>query len=251
MTQNQDKHLKKDKKQLRVRKKERTKQEILKAAEKFFSEKPMSEVSLEDIAEAAFVSRTTVYNYFKNKDEIFFSIGTQAYKEANELIEKDFPSDLSGIEQVLNLCERGFRENLEEPLHDKIVRESFNRINYRNIPMEEIHNKINENIGTTKFKELIESFEEPYLIEFYIQAQKHRDVWIRAVRNGKMDNTIKINLEDVQIVEFLYMLLMGIADMVELRKSILNRIRLDNETVIINLMNLITKFLKNESKIKK
>ena len=251
MVSNQNKDPKKARKQLRVRKKERTKQAILTEAEKLFSEKPMNEVSLEDIAEAAFVSRTTVYNYFKNKEEIFFSIGTQAFKEANEFIEKDFPSDLSGIELVLNLCERDFRENLEEPLHDKIVREAYNLINYRNISMEEIHDRITEITETSKFKELFENFEEPYLIEFYMQMQKQRDFWIRAVRNGKMDNTIKIDLEDVQIVEFLYMLLMGIADEMKLRKSILNRIRMDNETVIRNLLNLIEIFLKNESNIKK
>ena len=90
MTPNQDKHIEKNKRQLRVRKKERTKKEILTEAEKFFSEKPMREVSLEDIAEAAFVSRTTLYNYFQNKDEIFFTLGMQAFKKMNEDIKKKF-----------------------------------------------------------------------------------------------------------------------------------------------------------------
>ena len=41
------------KKKLRVRKKERTEQAILAAAEEFFSKRPMDEVNLEEIAEAA------------------------------------------------------------------------------------------------------------------------------------------------------------------------------------------------------
>jgi AcrR family transcriptional regulator len=90
MKLNQDKHIKKDKRQLRVRKQERTKQTILTKAEKFFSEKPMNQVSLEDIAEAAFVSRTTLYNYFKNKDEIFFTLGRQTFKKMNEDIKKNY-----------------------------------------------------------------------------------------------------------------------------------------------------------------
>jgi hypothetical protein len=106
--------------------------------------------------------------------------------------------------------------------------------------------KRTENIGTTKFKELFENFKEPYLIELYIVLQKHRDFWMRAVRNGKMDNTITIDLEDVQIVEFLYMLMLGIIEQVELRKSILTRIRVDKETVIRNSLNLIAVFLRNE-----
>ena len=60
----------KEKRQLRDRKKERTKEEILAVAEKFYSEKPINEVRLEDIAETAFVSRTTIYNYFKDKDDL-------------------------------------------------------------------------------------------------------------------------------------------------------------------------------------
>ncbi|MFX0087316.1 MAG: hypothetical protein ACFFAU_16820 [Candidatus Hodarchaeota archaeon] len=68
---------------------------------------------------------------------------------------------------------------------------------------------------------------------------------MRALRNGKKDKTITVDVEDVQIVEFLYMLMMGIIEQMELRKSILNRIRVDNETVIRNLLPLMTKFLKN------
>jgi hypothetical protein len=113
--------------------------------------------------------------------------------------------------------------------------------------MEEIDDRAAESIGTTKFKELFETFEEPYLIEFYIQVQKNRDFWIRAVKNGKRDKTIKIDLEDIQILQFLYMLMMGIADQMELRKSILNGIRMDKETIIKISLNLIAIFLKNES----
>ncbi len=105
--------------------------------------------------------------------------------------------------------------------------------------------KKTENIGATKFKELFENFKELYLIELYIELQKHRDYWMRSVRSGKKDKTIRIDLEDVQIVEFLYILMMGILEQMELRKSILNRIRVDNETVLRNLSPLLTKFLKN------
>ncbi len=247
MALNKYKDIKKDKRQLRVRKQERTKQAILTEAEKFFSERPMNEVSLEDIADAAFVSRTTLYNYFQNKDEIFFNLGKQAFKDLNEYIEKNLPSDLAGCEQILFLWEHCIREDLEKPLHEKIIRESFNRMNYRDASIEEMYYKITENIETTKLKKVFENFKEPYLIELYIELQKHRDFWTRAVRKGKIDKTITIDMEDIQIVEFLYMLIMGIVDQMELRKSFLNRIKMDKETIIKTSLNLITIFLKCES----
>ena len=94
----------KKKNNLRDRKKERTKEEILAVAETFYSKKPINEVLLEDIAEAAFVSRTTIYNYFKNKDDVFFAVGKKVFKELNETIIATLPTDLSGKEQVLFLC---------------------------------------------------------------------------------------------------------------------------------------------------
>ncbi len=120
-------------------------------------------------------------------------------------------------------------------------------MNHRDASIEEMYYQITENIGTTKFKKLFEDSKEPYLIELYIELQKHRDFWMRAVRKGKIDKTITVDLEDVQIVEFLYILMLGLNEQVELRKSILNRIRMDNETIIRNFLPLVTKFLKNES----
>ncbi|MFX1506969.1 MAG: hypothetical protein ACFFDC_12770 [Promethearchaeota archaeon] len=67
---------------------------------------------------------------------------------------------------------------------------------------------------------------------------------MRAVRKGKIDKTITIDMEDVQLVEFLYILMLGLNEQLELRKSILNRIRLDNETVLRNFLDIIALFLK-------
>ena len=94
----------KEKRQLRYRKKERTREEILAVAERFYSEKPANEILLEDIAEAAFVSRTTIYNYFENKNALFFAVGNKVIKELNEKVTATLPAELSGKEQVLFLC---------------------------------------------------------------------------------------------------------------------------------------------------
>lgn len=234
------------KKKLRVRKKERTRQSILAAAEKFFSKKPMDEINLEDIAEAAFVSRTTLYNYFKNKDAIFFEIGIQKLIEMNRHAEETYPNDAPGIEQAIHLIEEAFVNSQDSPLIYDIIREFYKRVNDQNIPLKELKAKITKSMGTSRFEKIIKGFEEPYLSEFYVQLLRNSDLWSKVIRKGKLDGTITNNLKDEQIVQVVYMLTSGIEEQVQLRKPTLNMIGIDNAIIIEILMNLIESLLKRK-----
>ncbi|MFW9993307.1 MAG: TetR/AcrR family transcriptional regulator [Candidatus Odinarchaeota archaeon] len=236
----------KKKQKLRDRKKERTRKAILAAAARFFSENPVNEVSVEDIADSAFVSRTTVYNYFKNKDEIFFGLGTQFFTEVNEALDKNFPAGIPGIEQVLLLSKQTLQGSFERPLINTIVYEFFNRINANNLMIEEMHDDIVESIGSPSYDEIMKKFEEPCLIEFYVQLLKFGDLWKRAVMNGKTDGTIKNELEEEQIVHFLFILIDGMIAQMKLRRTTLKRIALNRETVTENSLNLIAAFLRQK-----
>ena len=63
---------------------EENKAEILRAAETVFSHKGYSQTSVDDIAEEAQFSKATIYRYFKSKDEIFYMILLNSFKEAYE-----------------------------------------------------------------------------------------------------------------------------------------------------------------------
>jgi AcrR family transcriptional regulator len=52
-------------------------QQILKAAARLFADKGFHRTTTREIAEAASVSEGTLYNYFKNKDDILYGILTQ------------------------------------------------------------------------------------------------------------------------------------------------------------------------------
>ena len=128
----------KKKRQLRYRKKERTREEILAVAERFYSEKPAKEILLEDIAEAAFVSRTTIYNYFENKNAVFFAVGNKVIKELNEKVVATLPAELSGKEQVLFLCAMTFKDGIDNPIVLKITNATFDHIKSMNWKPESI-----------------------------------------------------------------------------------------------------------------
>ncbi|MFW9908897.1 MAG: TetR/AcrR family transcriptional regulator [Candidatus Thorarchaeota archaeon] len=236
---------------LRARKKERTRQAILSAAEKFFSEKPFDEVILEDIADAAFVSRTTLYNYFQNKDAIFFGLGIEKIEELTNRYGEKYSDKASGIEQVLELCDIDFTPALHNPLMHVIIREFYKRIQYHKISLERIDTKMAQlrekglRMRTPVQEVLRKNFEEPYLIEFYITLQRHTLLWTNAIKKGKSDGTISNDLNADQIVEFIYMLLMGLEEEMMLRSATLSRIRLENTTVQERAMKLIKEFLRN------
>ncbi len=235
---------------LRTRKKEKTRQAILAAAEKFFSEKPFDEVILEDIAEAAFVSRTTLYNYFKNKDAIFFGLGFEKMEELASLYGEKYSDKMSGINQILQLCEISFTSALENPPTHIVIREFYKRLQHDKISLKELDTKITQlqskgyRMRTPGYETLLKSFGESYLIEFYISLQRNTTLWTNAVKKGKSDGTISNDLNEDQIVEFLYMLLMGMEEEMRLREPALARAGLDITTIKENVLNLIASFLK-------
>jgi len=245
----------KEKRQLRYRKKERTREEILAVAERFYSEKPANEILLEDIAEAAFVSRTTIYNYFANKDAVFFAVGNKVIKELNEKVTATLPAELSGKEQVLFLCRMTFKDGSDNPIVLKITRATFDHIRVMNWLPESIIETINEKIGASALRKLtgdlspVEDFgferyfEEPHFLEFFVQFLRNGELWVKATRKGKKDKTIRNDLEDPIIVQYVTMLINGMLSEMELRGTASNPMGPQRDLIIDNTMNLIALFL--------
>jgi AcrR family transcriptional regulator len=57
---------------------------IVQTAVKLFSEQPFNKVRLDDVAEAAGVGKGTVYIYFKNKEELYYSLVYEGLAESVE-----------------------------------------------------------------------------------------------------------------------------------------------------------------------
>src|SRR5262245_1524278 len=63
---------------MRERKKAQTRQRIADVATDMFIKRGFDNVTISEIAEAADVSKVTVFNYFPRKEDIFFDRGPQA-----------------------------------------------------------------------------------------------------------------------------------------------------------------------------
>jgi len=100
----------------RSQKREETRQEILSAAAKLFSEKGYAESSVEDIAAAAEVVKGTFYYNFSSKEDVVLALRHQsvqkAISEAEELSARGV-SPLKCIEHYLVAISRWSEENPE------------------------------------------------------------------------------------------------------------------------------------------
>ena len=56
------------------------KEEILNAAEKLYQTKNFKDITLNDIAELTTFKRTSIYNYFETKEEIFLMLNKRQYE---------------------------------------------------------------------------------------------------------------------------------------------------------------------------
>jgi AcrR family transcriptional regulator len=88
-----------------MKKGEETRNRLLRCAEKAFSKKGFYETQVSDIVKLAHVAKGTIYQYFKNKEEIF-TILLENYIKAWEkdiaLDMKDFTGNKPGIEYAID-----------------------------------------------------------------------------------------------------------------------------------------------------
>jgi TetR/AcrR family acrAB operon transcriptional repressor len=85
---------------------ERTRQQIIDAARRVFSECGITKSTLEGIAAAAGVTRGAVYWHFKNKTDLFFAMRAQAVlplldRISETILDETLEDPLAGIEHAL------------------------------------------------------------------------------------------------------------------------------------------------------
>lgn len=98
------------------KKKARTRQALLEAAIRIFAEKGVGELLLNELAEQAGVSNGTVYNYFKNREEVLQAVGIEL---ANQLSHR-VSSISQGIENGAERVAIGVRIFIQQGRQDPI-----------------------------------------------------------------------------------------------------------------------------------
>ncbi len=108
-----------------------TRDRILDAAEDVFYDKGYSNTTLNEIAEAAGVTRGAIYWHFKNKEDLFEAMCSRVRRPMSEMIEEIVEKDATDpIAQLSETHEFIMREVIENPHYRKILTILFHKCEF-------------------------------------------------------------------------------------------------------------------------
>lgn len=87
---------------LRERKIAKKKEEILRSAAEVFAEKGYHGTTMEEVAAKLFMTKGSMYYYFKNKDDLLFHCHEMIMKISNEKVKEIVISQLTPVEKLAN-----------------------------------------------------------------------------------------------------------------------------------------------------
>lgn len=153
--------------------KEKRRNDILNAAEKLFFSKGYENVSMKDISKEVKFSRSTIYLYFENKEELFFAIVLRGIRILNPMIKERVKKAKTGFTKVI-----AFRNG-----YYKFSKEYSDYLNVYNYLLSGRFDL--ENIEPGEYK--IESFAHSKLYDEY--KKKYEDLYIKRVQDTDGDFT--------------------------------------------------------------
>jgi AcrR family transcriptional regulator len=74
--------------------------QIISAAEDVFTQKGFADARMDDIAEETGLSKGTLYNYFKSKDDLIIAILDRIFQREFKVFERIDPSSMSAVETI-------------------------------------------------------------------------------------------------------------------------------------------------------
>lgn len=200
---------------------------IIQAARNLFESKHYDDVNMEEIADAAAVSKQTLYNYFSNKDSIYFGVGVEGFIGSLDSTEEIFRSSDRGRNLVLKLSEDYFEALVQFPLGTDIAR--------RFMTNQEINALVERVIQKrTKGKKKRESKKrsmEDVIGDYMEQVWMYQGYWRTAVEKGLKDGSIKSTLTVDQLLLYIMALISGVVDQMQLRRIQFKQLEFDENKI--------------------
>lgn len=105
----------------RERNRQETRQAILKAATSMFEREGYEGFSLRQVAENIGYTPTTIYLYFKDKDDLLFAVCSQGFSEFTQALQTAYDTHPDPRERLAALAWAYLEFGLEHPLHYQMM----------------------------------------------------------------------------------------------------------------------------------
>jgi len=171
------------------REKEQRRKEIVDAAEQVFFSKGVWTATMDDVAEAAELSKGTLYLYFKNKEELYFAINLRGLRILIDLFKRASEQGGTGFEKTF-LIGRAFLQFSEEHV------DYFNALSYYEV------NDVD--------------YSEADSVACLCDEAGHAAIGIlvEAIQNGIIDGTIRPELDSHKTAMILWGMVSGVIELV-------------------------------------
>lgn len=217
---------KKSKKELKI---DRNKQIIIDAAEKLFVQYGFESVTMDQIADASFFSKTTIYKYFDRKEDLYIILASKAYTKLAEEFQKELVDGLSGLDLTYNMGIAYFRFFNKNPLY----RKAFDYVSEKYIGSEKELSK------NPKSKALLDEFKK--------NQQLFLEIWISVIKKGIEDNSINPKLSPELYAFIIGQMTSGFLEELTHSAEILNFLKVPMNKVYELALDIIKKGISNLS----
>ena len=168
----------------RDREKQRKQEEIIDAAETLFCQHSFDHTTMQMIASQAQFTKRTVYQYFDNKEELYFAVVTRIFKQLVATMEQAYSMGGTGYQRLTTSMERFYRFYQQHPACFQVI----SLIGYVR--------GLSETIGVHQ--------EELFKVNQQIFSRT-----IEVIAEGQADGTVRINPSAPEIGYSLIFLLTG------------------------------------------
>jgi len=252
--------------------KEKRRRDILNAAEKLFFSKGYENVSLKDISKEVKFSRSTIYLYFENKEELFFAIVLRGIQILNIMIKEEvkkvktgfkkleafrkayyeFAKEFSDYLQAYNYLLSGRFDlaniepaeyKIEAFAHSKLYDEYKKRFEELYIKkLEHSNGNITPSLLTPKFTA------SEYLNEITILRHELLDILCSSIEQGKKEGTIKPDVNSVEVTVLLTLITTNIDNMPNDLKNLLKSQGINHNKFLVDVNDFIDNIIGNKQK---
>jgi TetR/AcrR family transcriptional regulator len=191
---------------------------IIKAAEKLLSEKSYDSVSMEEIAKETGLATGTLYLYFDNKDELYFTVLSKYTGLFNEMTREAERKEKKGIDKVYAI-EMALYQNF------KSYPGFFRMLG-------------NSNFTWSKDEEKVKRFFNVMSSNFSLLRQ--------AIEAGKQDGTVK---EDIDPLKSTVFIMMSLSSIVNIQEGLIENMKssgMSHDDLILYVIDQLRDSLKAE-----
>ena len=225
-------------------KRKQKQEDIINTAEKLFFSNGYDDVSMNDIAKEAGMSKATLYLYFDNKDSLFFAVVLRGIKIMKSLIEKEMKNVVNGIDKVFAYRNAYFDFAVRYPdylyVYNYFLSGRFNLTRIvDNLVMKDV---IEKGRKYSMFPATIASFDENEKKIMEIR----KDILlllINSIKIGVEDNSIN---EEIQPVEMAVLINSMTENNLNMPPDLIKALEMDdsdNKKFFLDASNLINKLL--------